>query len=119
MCRAFSPQALLPHEVEAGGLVEDLTGQVNQAVGVVAERGEDALLLAGRADDAGFAVDADGAGGVDERDAEAADFVDEAEPDGLLASPDLTGGERSDGVVRGVAAGSDVVDELGVHVVDE
>ena len=49
----------------------------------------------------------------------AADLVDEAERDGLLAGPDLAGGERADLVVGGVAAGGDVVDELAVHVVDQ
>ena len=58
-------------------------------------------------------------GGVDERDAEAADLVDEAERKGLLAGPDLAGGEGLDLVVGGVAAGGDVVDELAVHVIDQ
>src|SRR5208282_6098001 len=102
---------LSPHAVEAGGLVEEFGGVGEEVGGVVGEEGEEAFLVGGGAFDGGLATDADRAGGVHEGDAEAADLVDEAERERLLASPDLAGGQRAYFVVGGVAAGGDVVDE--------
>src|SRR5208283_1591232 len=113
--RSIETRVLLPHEVEAGGLVEELGGVGEEAVGVVGEGCEEAFFVAGGPGDGGLSLDAGVACGVDEGDAEAADLVDEAEGEGLLAGPDLAGGERTDLVVGGVAAEGDVVDELAVH----
>ena len=52
-------RGLAPHEVEAGGLVEQLAGVGEEGIGVVGEGGEQALLLAGGVGDGGFAGDAD------------------------------------------------------------
>src|SRR6185437_7603610 len=101
---------LLPHEVKPWSSVEKLAGVGKEVVRVSVDQGEQAALILWRPYDAGFAGDADAAGGVDQRTAEAAHLVDEAERKRLLAGPDLAGCQRLDLVVGGVAAGGDVVD---------
>src|SRR5580704_16361017 len=70
-------------------------------------------------DHAGLTGDTDRFGRVEERIAETALFVDEVEREGLLASPNLAGGQGSDLVGGQMAAVGYVGDELAVHVVDE
>src|ERR1039458_115571 len=117
-CRV-NPRASSPHEVEARRLIEELAWIGEQIAGVVGESCEQAFVLGGRPGDRGFALDAGIARGIDEGDAEAANLVDQAERKGLLAGPDLAGGKRANLVVRGFAAGGDVVDELAIHVIDQ
>ena len=66
-----------------------------------------------------FPGDSNLSGGIDQGRTEAANAVDQAKRKRLLACPDLSRREWLDLLVGGVAADGDVVDELGVHIVDE
>ena len=100
-------------------MVEELAGVGEDVFAVCGEDRDEAPGGFAGASEGGFAGDACVLGRVHEGGAEAAEFVDEAEGEGLLACPDLSGGEGLDLVVGGVASGGDVVNELGVHVIDE
>ncbi len=86
---------LLPHEVKTRRVIEELAG-IGEEVFAVGEGGEKASFIAARTDEGRFSGDADVLGGVHQGDAKSADFVDEAEGQGLLAGPDLSGCERLD-----------------------
>ncbi len=100
-------------------MIEELGRIGEEVLSVGGEDGDETSFGTGRADNGGFSGDSDVSGGVNEGDAEASHLVDEAKREGLLASPDLPGGKGADFIVCAVAAGRDVMDELGVHIVDE
>ena len=110
---------LLPHEIKAGSVIEWLAGVGKQVFAIVGEHGEEAAFIFCGTGNVGLAGDPNVFGGVHQGDAKASDLVDQAERKGLLAGPYLPGGEGLDLVVGGMAAGSDVVDELTEHVIDK
>src|SRR5579871_108611 len=94
---------LLPHVIEAGGVVEQLAGIGEEVLTIVGKNGQKTASVSGGANNGWLAGDTYVAGGVDQGGPEATYFVDEAEGERLLAGPDLARGERFDLILGGVA----------------
>ena len=110
---------LLPHKVEAGRMVQQLSWVTKQVIGIPIEEGQQAAFILWGPHDIWFARDPYTPCGIDQSGAKSSYFIDQAQWKGLFACPDLAGGERPDLVLRGVPSGRYIMDELPVHIVNQ
>src|SRR5579872_3282639 len=108
-----------PEEVEADVLFGQLLRAGDQVVGVRGDDVQQSSVPNIRLDDAGFAGDADGFSGFEQRLAESPGLVDEVQRERLFAGPDLAGGQGLHLFGWQMAAGRYIGDELTVHVIDQ